>query len=145
MNIERFKTLTEAYGANPARWPEAERVAALLFAEQSAEARAVLQEALDFDRLLDGAETQPVTRALEDRILAAFPERKQTPARWFATFAVPARWLPAAAVAGSLVLGLLVGAALPGLVGVNDAASIDPALIALGGGDEPWNDMGDGI
>lgn len=151
MNIERFKTLTEAYGANPARWPEAERVAALLFAEQSAEARAVLQEALDFDRLLDGAETQPVTRALEDRILAAFPERKQTPARWFATFAVPARWLPArwlpaAAVAGSLVLGLLVGAALPGLVGVNDAASIDPALIALGGGDdEPWTDMGDGI
>lgn len=140
MNIERFKTLVEAYGANPARWPEGERVAASLFAEQSAEARGVLQDAAAFDRLLDTAETQPVTRALEDRILATFPERPvRERAAWFAL-----RWLPAAAVACSLALGLAVGAALPGLAGVSDAA-VDPALIALSGGDADWADMGDGI
>jgi hypothetical protein len=141
MNIQRFKTLVEAYGANPARWPEAERVAALLFAEQSAEARDVLLEAAAFDRLLDTAETHPATRALEDRILATFPERtvKQR-APWFTM-----RWIPAAAVACSLALGLAVGAALPGLAGVSDAAAVDPALIALSGGDADWADMGDGI
>ncbi len=140
MNIQRFKTLVEAYGANPARWPEAERAAALLFAEQSAEARDVLHEATAFDRLLDTAETHPATRALEDRILATFPERtaKQR-APWFTM-----RWIPAAAVACSLALGLAVGAALPGLAGVNDTA-VDPALIALSGGDADWADMGDGI
>ncbi|MDZ4866076.1 MAG: hypothetical protein SGI91_02035 [Alphaproteobacteria bacterium] len=140
MNIQRFKTLVEAYGANPARWPEAERVAALLFAEQSAEARDMLQEAAAFDRLLDTAETHPATRTLEDRILATFPERtaKQR-APWFTM-----RWIPAAAVACSLALGLAVGAALPGLAGVNDTA-VDPALIALSGGDADWADMGDGI
>lgn len=141
MNIERFRILVEAYGADPARWPEAERVAALLFAEQSAEARAALQEAAAFDRVLDAAETQAATRDLEDRILATFPARtvkERTP--WFAP-----RRIPAAAVACSLALGLAVGAALPGLVGVGDAAAVDPALIALGGGDADWADMGDGI
>jgi hypothetical protein len=141
MNLERFKILTEAYGADPARWPEPERVAALLFAEQSAEARQLLQDARTFDRLLDEAETQPATRALEDRILGAFPERKPRVA--FAN-ASRIRWIPAAAVVCSLVLGLLVGAALPS-VAVSDVA-LDPALIAMSGGDaEPWNETGDGI
>lgn len=140
MNIERFRTLVEAYGADPARWPDAERVAAQRFAEQSAEARDALHEAAAFDRLLDTADTQPATRALEDRILATFPERTVSErAPWFTL-----RWIPAAAVACSLVLGLAVGAALPGLAGVSDAAAVDPALIALSGGDADWADMGDG-
>jgi hypothetical protein len=140
MNIERFRSLLEAYGANPARWPEAERVAALLFAEQSAEARDALQEAAAFDRLLDMTETQAATRALEDRILATFAERpagQRTP--WFIL-----GWIPATAAVCSLALGLAVGAALPGLAGVSDNA-VDPALIALGGDDADWADMGDGI
>jgi len=140
MNIERFRTLVEAYGANPARWPEAERVAALLFAEQSPEARDALQEAAAFDSLLDMAETQAATRALEDRILARFAERPAERRTSWLTL----RWIPAAAVACSLALGLAVGAALPGLAGVNDNA-IDPALIALSGGEADWADMGDGI
>ena len=141
MNIERFMTLVEAYGANPARWPDTERVAALLFAEQSAQARDVLQEAAAFDRLLDTAETQAATRALEDRILATFTEQTVSQrASWFTL-----RWIPAAAVACSLALGLAVGAALPGLAGMSEAAAVDPALIALSGGDADWADMGDGI
>jgi hypothetical protein len=140
MNIERFRSLLEAYGANPARWPETERVAALLFAEQSAEARDALQEAAAFDSLLDMAETQATTRALEDRILATFAERP--PAQLSPWFTLG--WIPAAAAACSLALGLAVGAALPGLAGVNDNA-VDPALIALGGGEADWADMGDGI
>jgi hypothetical protein len=145
MNIERFKTLVEAYGANPARWPEAERVSALLFAEESADARAALREAATFDRLLDEAETQPATRALEDRILASLPERAPKPARWF-DLGARTRWIPATAAAVSLLLGLLVGAAVPSLAGIGENGATDPALIALTGtGDEPWNDMGDGI
>jgi hypothetical protein len=140
MNIERFRILVEAYGANPARWPEAERVAALLFAEQSAEARDALQEAAAFDTLLDMAETQAASRALEDRILTTFAERPAVQrAPWFTL-----RWIPAAAVACSLALGLAVGAALPGLAGVSENA-VDPALIALSGGEADWADMGDGI
>jgi hypothetical protein len=140
MNIQRFKALVEAYGANPARWPEAERVAALLFTEQSGEARDMLREATAFDRLLDTAESQATTRTLEDRILATFPAKVVKPrTHWFVQ-----HWIPAAAVACSLALGLAVGAALPGLAGVNDTAA-DPALIALSGGDADWADMGDGI
>lgn len=146
MNIERFKALLEAYGANPGRWPEVERVAALLFVEQSAEARNLLAEAAAFDRVLDAAETQPATRALEERILAAFPEREAA----LRTGVAPVifgglRWLQAGALAFSLLLGLAVGAALPA-VALGDQDGADPALIALtAGGQDLWDDMGDGI
>jgi hypothetical protein len=142
MDIERFKVLIDAYGAAPARWPADEREAALSFAETDAEARRLLQDEAALDRMLDAADTLPATRALEDRILAAFPERlPRTGRRWLAVLAE--QWVPGAAIACSLALGLLVGAALPGLVGVGDA---DPALIALGGLDaDPLSEFGDGI
>jgi len=144
MNIERFKVLVEAYGADPARWPEAERVAALLFAEESEEAREALAQAAMFDRVLDAAETQPSTRALEDRILATFSERKTVPV--VMTIWGGLRWVQAGALAFSLALGLAVGAALPA-VALGDQSGPDPALIALtaGGDMDFWNDMGDGI
>ena len=37
MKAERFQAIVEAYGADPARWPEAERDAALVYAEQAGE------------------------------------------------------------------------------------------------------------
>ena len=143
MNIERFKALVDAYGASPARWPADERAAALSFAETAAEARRLLHGEAALDRLLDAADTLPATRALEDRILAAFPQRPpRTSRRWLA--ALPEHWMPGAAIACSLALGLLVGAALPGLIGIGETG-VDPALIALGGFDaDPMTELGDG-
>ena len=50
MRAERFQAIVEAYGADPARWPEAERDAALVHADQAGEAaQAVLAEARALD------------------------------------------------------------------------------------------------
>lgn len=55
MKAERFQAIVEAYGADPARWPEAERDAALGYADQAGEAaRAVLAEARALDAGLAG-------------------------------------------------------------------------------------------
>jgi hypothetical protein len=146
MNIETFKSLLEAYGADFRRWPEAMRAEAKAFVEASVEAANLLAAEAAFDRVLDAAQTASVTRALEERILASFPERgAAAPARGsFAIFAgAPLRWAQAAALAVSLALGLAVGAALPSWAGVGEAAEIDPALVALGDLDtDLWNDMG---
>src|SRR5204863_9489828 len=45
MTIDRLRTMLDAYGAAPARWPEAEREAALTLIAQSPEARAAVDEA----------------------------------------------------------------------------------------------------
>lgn len=149
MNIETFKSLLETYGADMRRWPESVREEANAFARSSSDAAHLLEGEAKFDRLLDAAETAPVTRDLEERILASFPERGQrtaTAGRWVAALADgPMRWAQAAALAFSLALGLGVGAALPGWAGVGDPHDVDPALVALGNLDaDLWNDMGDG-
>lgn len=147
MNIETFKSLLEAYGADARRWPEAVREEARAFARSSAGAARLLEAEAKLDRILDAAETTPVTRDLEERILASFPERRTGNARrWIAVLAgAPLRWTQAAALACSLALGLGVGAALPGWAGVGEAHDPDPALVALGNLDaDLWNDMGDG-
>lgn len=147
MNLERIKSLAEAYGANPARWPAAERADAEAFLAAEPEARRWLEEAAAIDRLLDAAETQKVTRALEDRILAHLPEPHVARAGLFAKLSdlLPGSWAPASALACSLVLGLAVGATLPGIVGLADPQASDPALLALGDFDaDVWGDLGDG-
>lgn len=55
MKAERFQAIVEAYGADPARWPEAERDAALAHADQAGEAaQVVLAEARALDVGLAG-------------------------------------------------------------------------------------------
>ncbi len=140
MTLERFQALLDAYGGDPKRWPEGERQAAQLFAESTAEARRLLGEARALDRFLDGAETAPATRALEDRILAGFP------ARGGSAPSSSGRWIPAAAVAASLALGLITGAALPGIAGIKAQDAKDPALVALGDiENDLWGDLEEGI
>lgn len=135
MTLERLQQLTEAYGARPERWPEAERAAALALIASDPGARRLADEAVKVDRLLDESASAPVTRALEERILAQLPSNGRRSAgfaerlgEWFAARA----WLPASALACSLALGLAVGALLPGLVGFGDPGPVDPALLAFG-------------
>ncbi len=140
MTLERFKALIEAYGADAKRWPEAEREAAQAFAESSAEAHRLLAGARAIDRFLDGADTAAATRALEDRIMAGFP------ARGGSARGSSGRWIPAAAIAASLALGLVTGAALPGIAGIKAQDAKDPALLALSDiENDLWDDIEDGI
>jgi hypothetical protein len=147
MNIEKFESLLEAYGADMRRWPAESREQAKAFAAASPHAVRLLEAEAAFDRMLDAAQTAPATRDLEDRILAAFSGRRPSSAHgWTRALSwMPLRWTQAAALACSLALGLAVGAALPSIAGIGDPHAIDPALVALGDIDAGlWNDMGDG-
>ncbi len=63
VSAERFKAIVDAYGADPKRWPQAERAAALRFMTRNPlRAEVWLNEARDIDALLDVA-VEPVTDA----------------------------------------------------------------------------------
>jgi hypothetical protein len=143
MTIERFKGLVEAYGANPARWPEAERAVAEAFANATPEAQRLLAEAAALDHVLAAAPTAPVTRELEMRVLDSFSSRK-TRRAWLPDL-MP--WTQAAALAASLVLGMFAGSALPAIAGIGETSSAtEPAMMAFGDfGGELLDDGGDGI
>lgn len=68
MDARRFAALTEAYGGDLRRWPEAEREAATTFASNEA-GQAVLQQAGRFDTLLDSYKVPHPGKALHDTIL----------------------------------------------------------------------------
>lgn len=53
MSLDRFRSIVAAYGADPERWPDAERDAAQALAGRSLDARRALDEARRLDRTLD--------------------------------------------------------------------------------------------
>ena len=115
MHAERFKAIVEAYGADPKRWPEAERAEAQAFALQP-EAAAILAEARGIDALLDASdESAPVSLAFVRNGIAAAP--KPTAAL---------SWRPYAAMAACAVLGLALG-----FGGARSALDSEAAAIAL--------------
>ena len=72
ITLERLRNLLDAYGAQPERWPEAERAAAQALIGRSAAARALWKEAQEVDLLLGAVSVEPEP-ALVTRILAAAP------------------------------------------------------------------------
>lgn len=102
MRPERFAALLDAYGAEPRRWPDQERQAALEYLMTTPEARRLRAEAAELDRLLDTVPAAPPTAALRDRVLAEAPVRRSSVERRFV----------AGALAASLLLGFVVGATL---------------------------------
>lgn len=108
MTTERFRELIEAYGADPRRWPEAERAEAAEAARAPA-AQALLAEARALDGLLAEAPAIQASAALRDRVLAAAP----TPRRRLMGRLTPLAWLSgfgwAAAAAAGLVFGVALG------------------------------------
>jgi hypothetical protein len=75
MTQERFQQLTDSYGAEPKRWPAAERAAAQAFAEaQPEQARAALFAARMIDAALDMSPAIEVRPALRNAILATAPK-----------------------------------------------------------------------
>lgn len=149
MNIDRFSELLDAWGADPAQWPDAaERRAAATLLAASATAQRLQREAAAFDALLQRAPL-PVLEpsdALRQRILAqvaALPAAAPAGAGWrnqvveaLALLFPTGRTMPQfAALALALAIGLgagftnfsLLDAQETDLVGVQ-IASIAPLL-----------------
>lgn len=71
MNAERLKALADAYGADPRRWPEGAREAALAFmGADPARAERLLFEARQTDLALDASTPPHVSHALRERVIA---------------------------------------------------------------------------
>ena len=111
---KRVREIIEAYGAEPGRWPEVERAAALAAVRERPELAALRREAQELDGMLDGfALPLPRTKAsdLAGRI-AAIPQPAPirravalAPAPWRQWFGWPK--LAGLAVAG--LIGFTVG------------------------------------
>ena len=99
MTPTRFQDLADAFGGDIARWPAAERPAALALAPS---ADAILAEATSLDRLLAASPNPAPSLALRQAILAAAPRPRGR--RW------PALALGASLAAAS-VAGILAGVA----------------------------------
>lgn len=114
LTLNRFTKILAAYGADPARWPDAEREAARQFAQDDAVAKQLLLEAqrLDaaLDRMLAPAPALDPAR-LATAVMAtpqAVPQTGSDPdwaVPWWRWFGWPK--LAGLAVAG--LLGILVG------------------------------------
>lgn len=99
MDKARFDAIIAAYGADPRRWPEDERAAALAFA-----AAADLRQARALDAMLDLApRPSPPSDLLAARILA---NRKRTPR-------LHPMWAMAACMAGGVLIGVGAGLTAP--------------------------------
>ncbi|MCK6554813.1 hypothetical protein L6Q96_09570 [Candidatus Binatia bacterium] len=75
MPLARLRALVDAYGANPERWPAAERAAAEQLLRTSPEAQRYRDAAAGLDALLDLACEPEPSAALRDRILATTASR----------------------------------------------------------------------
>jgi hypothetical protein len=73
---ERFRELTEIYGAELRRWPAAEREAALGYMrDHRAEAEAILADADALDLILSRHTVTPPAAVLHERIVASAPKQ----------------------------------------------------------------------
>jgi len=121
---EQFQALAQAYGGDIARWPEAVRDEAALFAAaEPAAAQAVLAREAELDAALDLLPRVTASAGLYERIVAEAPGPRRG-ARW-------RLWLtPAglgAALAGVAAAGLVLGVQL----GERTAIISDPAAQAV--------------
>lgn len=135
MTPERFEALLAAYGADPARWPAAERGAAQAFAERARGAPMLARERR-LDALLAAAGTPaPADEALLTRLLAVPGQGRPRGFLAGVTRDVRAFLAPRAlagelaALAAALLAGLWLGASS----GTAEAEAVDLTAYVLGG------------
>jgi predicted component of type VI protein secretion system len=139
MNEARFQEILAAYGADPRRWPKAERAAALAYYSQDAAAKPAVRDAEALDALLAGYAAVPASSDLEiiarisRKVSAAAPQSTRLgsgrPGRLQA-FAAQGR--NAAAAAGFLaaaLTGLFIGFG-NGASGVSTADASDELIVS---------------
>ncbi len=108
MNIDRFAVILEAYGADPRRWPEAEREAAIALLRQDEAARRLMDDAGELDHALDAYRVRAPGAIIHERVLAAAPRGRS----WVRFPGWARLWAPGAGLAAAGLAGLLVGAGL---------------------------------
>ncbi|WP_417498043.1 hypothetical protein [Maricaulis sp.] len=128
MTEERFYQILSAYGANPERWPVAERAQAEAFAARHrSDVLAELEAEAELDAMLGSGDGR-ASDLLERRILRSLPE----PAVW--------NWhAPAMAAAAALVIGVMLGFSSGALISPADEVETYYAD-AFNGLDEDWVD-----
>lgn len=112
MGLRRLAGILDAYGADPGRWPEAERDAAGALLADSAEAMALRDAAAALDTVLNAvAAPAPSPELMADILTAAEPSGWRG---WVAGFwPFGPVWQPVSALATAAVLGIAIGAAAP--------------------------------
>jgi anti-sigma factor RsiW len=143
INRERFVALLDAYGAEPSRWPEAERAGAQALLASDPELQRMHARALELDQVLDAGVALAPSPALR-RAVAEIPlraERGTAPALpWLFASALRS----ALAAAFVLGLGVLAGtsssadALLSGEDASTTAASVEASL---GAQDDPVDSL----
>lgn len=125
MTRERFEALAEAYGGAIARWPAAEREAALILAAAEPDfASAVLARAESLDAALDAWRPQSVGHVWRERIIAAAPGALRRAERLSWLWG----WTAGAGLAAACAAGLVLGVALSGPTTV---AAVDEPVSAV--------------
>jgi len=114
MKIERLAEILDAYGGDPLRWPEAERLAAQGLAARDPRAAAMVAEAEALDALFDAAPVEAPSAALMARVLA----RRPRPSLWREIFPEMSAWRPAVGFALALVVGVGVQSAAADRLGL---------------------------
>jgi len=122
MNQQRVAALIAAYGSDSARWPEAERAAALHLCESVSALAALRREQASLDQLLDAQQVSTQCRVADVLgKLVAHTCRTSTPTMslwdrlglWLMPDALPGLWRPALAAALPFVVGLSIGVSNP--------------------------------
>ena len=112
MGSRRLAGILDAYGADPSRWPDAERDAARALLADSTEAMALRDSAAALDTALSAAVAPAPSQELMAAILtAAEPSGWR---RWAAEFwPFGPVWQPVSALTTAALLGIAIGAAAP--------------------------------
>ena len=133
----RFAALLEAYGADIARWPHAERLAAHAYAETAPEAAQLLAEARTVDALLAAIPQPRPSRRLEAAILAQihavapFPQKKGGVVGLLESlWPRAAVWKPASVFVSALVLGAVLGGNLMEGTALSDTGTAQEDVLA---------------
>lgn len=146
VNEARVKTLIDAYGADPARWPQEERAEAAALLARLPELEAYRNEALLLDTLLKAHAAALPDAALIERVVAARPRRaRENPLRALIEFLLPgeAAWIPAGALAASMAFGIYVGmsgAFMPAASDTETQAALMSLALADTAVEDNWNE-----
>ena len=111
MSLDRLERLLEAYGANPARWPPAERTPALELLEAMPELQGLRRQAAALDALLDHAVLPQASGELVANVLAA--AGTQGWRQWAASiWPFGPIWKPALGLTMAAAMGVALGFAI---------------------------------
>ena len=116
-----FENLLDSQGADPARWPAAERTRANALLQASPQAQALLAEAQRLGETLDQAfPPMPAPAALESRILAGISrpsaeavegaaDQGEGWAEWLAAWLMARLWRPVGIACAPFLIGFAMG------------------------------------